>query len=314
MSQMLQVRIREVKQLTPIIREFTLEAADQALQPFSAGSHIVLSLPLQGRLLRNAYSLLSDPQDNSQYQIAVRLQEQSRGGSRYLHQQAKAGDLLEVSYPHNLFALHSQARHHILIAGGIGITPFLAYIKSLIATGGSFELHYACRDQLSNAYQNMLQELLQDRLHIYSEHSQRRLNLPVLLAAQPLNSHVYVCGPDRLIEGVQQAAQQIGWSDKRVHWEAFLAPPAGSAFDVHLLHRQQRIHVPSEYSLLEALEAQGVAVPNLCRGGVCGQCAVKYRSGEVEHHDHYLSDVEKQQLLMPCVSRAKHGCSIELEL
>lgn len=314
MNQLMQVRIRDVKQITPIIREFTLEGVDDALLPFSSGSHIVVNLPLQDRVVRNAYSLLSDPQDNRQYQIAVRLQEQSRGGSRYLHQQAKTGDVLNVSAPLNLFSLHSQARHHIFIAGGIGITPFLSHIRHLLHTGGSFELHYACRHQLSNAYEQMLTTLFKEQIHIYSERTEQRLHLDDLLRKQGLNSHVYVCGPERLIDGVQQAAKQLGWAQNRVHWEAFSSPAPGTPFDVHLIHRQQSIHVPGDYSLLEALEKHGVQVPNLCRGGVCGQCALKYRNGEVEHHDHFLSDAERPHLLMPCVSRTKHGCSIDLEL
>ncbi|MFU8926110.1 PDR/VanB family oxidoreductase [Acinetobacter puyangensis] len=314
MSTLMPVRIREVKQITPIIREFTFEGVEQDLLPFSSGSHIVVNLPIQDRVVRNAYSLMSDPLNCHQYQIAVRLQEQSRGGSRYLHQQANVGDILKVSAPLNLFALHSHARHHIFIAGGIGITPFMSHIKHLLHVGGSFELHYACRDQLSNAYEQLLTELFKDQIHIYSDATGKRLDLEQLLQNQSLNRHVYVCGPDRLIEGVQQAATALGWCDRRVHWEAFNAPPAGAAFDVNLIKSQKKIHVASDYSLLEALEKNGIEIPNLCRGGVCGQCATRYQHGEVEHHDHFLSEQEKQHLLMPCVSRAKHGCSLDLDL
>lgn len=314
MNNLMQVRIQKVAQITPIIREFTFEATEQSLLPFSSGSHIVVNLPLQDRIVRNAYSLMSDPLDCKHYQIAVRLQEQSRGGSRYLHEQAKVGDMLNISAPLNLFSLHSQARHHIFIAGGIGITPFISHIKHLLHTGGSFELHYACRDQLSNAYEQLLTELFKDQITIYSERTGQRLNLENLLQKQRLNTHVYVCGPDRLIDGVQYAAAKLGWSDHRVHWEAFASPVAGTPFEVNLLNSQKKIQVASDYSLLEALEKNGVEIPNLCRGGVCGQCAVKYHNGEVDHHDHFLSEQEKQQFLMPCVSRAKHGCSIDLEL
>ncbi len=75
----------------------------------------------------NAYSLLSSPHDTSCYQIAVRLEEHSRGGSRFLHQQVKVGDRLTISTPNNLFALIPSARKHLFIAGGIGITPFLSH-------------------------------------------------------------------------------------------------------------------------------------------------------------------------------------------
>ncbi|SPL71067.1 PDR/VanB family oxidoreductase [Acinetobacter stercoris] len=314
MSSSLPVKVSQIQQITPIIREFTLEAIDQPLLPFSSGSHVVVSVPLQDRILRNAYSLLSDPYQDQHYKIAVRLQEDSRGGSRYLHQQVKVGDVLKISAPLNLFSLHSQAKHHVFIAGGIGITPFMSHIRQLVHSSGSFELHYACRDQLSNAYESVLNQLFPTRLQVYSERTECRLDVLKLLQQQDLHTHVYICGPDRLIRAVQQAAQQLGWSKHRVHWEAFTSPSAGTPFQAKLCKSQKIIEVASDYSLLEVLEAQGVDVPSLCRSGVCGQCALKYKNGNIDHHDHFLNTEERQHLLMPCVSRAKHGSCIELDL
>jgi len=314
MNQSIPVQVTQIQQLTPVIREFSFEAVEQPLLAFSSGSHIVVHLPIQDRILRNAYSLVSDPYQPQHYQIAVRLQEHSRGGSRYLHEHVKEGDVLNVSAPLNLFSLHSQAKHHVFIAGGIGITPFVSHIRQLIHIGGSFELHYACRDQLSNAYESVLDQLFPSQLHVYSERTASRLDIAQLLQQQDLNSHVYVCGPERLIQAVLDTAQQLGWSKHRVHWEAFNSPPPGIPFEVYLSKSQKSIQIPSDYSLLEALEANEIEVPNLCRGGVCGQCALKYQHGEVEHRDHFLTGAERQNLLMPCVSRAKQGCRIELDL
>ena len=305
------VRVAEMKVLTPVIRELTLEPVEGALLPFSSGSHIVLELPLKDRVLRNAYSLLNDPNDTQHYQIAVRLQEQSRGGSAFVHEQIKVGDRLAISAPLNLFALHSKAQHHVFIAGGIGITPFLAHMKYLLHRGGSFELHYACREGISNAYQEMLLQLFGDRVHLYS--NGKRLNVAAVLADRALHTHVYICGPETLIEAVQQQATALAWSPHRVHWEAFQAPPVGEAFSVQLRSGRQ-IDVPSDFSLLEALERAEVQVQSLCRGGVCGQCVVQYSAGEIEHHDHFLGDDERQHALMPCVSRGKAGQCLQLNL
>ncbi|OAL83110.1 PDR/VanB family oxidoreductase [Acinetobacter terrae] len=314
MSQIVPVCVTRIQQITPMIREFSFEAVDQKLLPFSSGSHVVVQVPLQDRIIRNAYSLLNDPYDQHHYQIAVRLQEQSRGGSKFMHEQVKVEDQLNISAPLNLFSLNSQAKHHVFIAGGIGITPFLSHMKYLLHAGGSFELHYACRHGLNNAYEDLLIQLFADRVSIYSERTQQRLNIQQLLEQQDLNSHVYICGPDRLISTVVTTADQLGWSAKRVHWEAFSSPIPGAPFDVHLSESQRRIHVPSDYSLLEALEKEGIQVPNLCRGGVCGQCSTRYSQGEVEHLDHYLTHQEQQHFLMPCVSRAQQGHCLHLEL
>lgn len=152
MSAVMEVKVTAVRQLTPVVREFTFEAPAGQLPGFSSGSHVQVLMPLGERILRNAYSLLGDPADNSHYRIAVRRQDASRGGSHFMHGQVGVGDRLQLSWPRNLFPLSSQASHHVLIAGGIGITPFMAHIAELQARGASFELHYAFHGRLTDAY------------------------------------------------------------------------------------------------------------------------------------------------------------------
>ncbi len=319
MNGLLDVRVAAVRQLTPLVREFTFEAEGGALPGFSAGSHVVVHMPAAGRTLRNAYSLLGDPADAQRYRIAVRLQEDSRGGSRFMHEQVAAGDRLQLSPPANLFGLNSQAHHHLLIAGGIGITPFLAQIAELERRGASFELHYACRGGLTDAYRDELATRLGARFHAYDASAGERLELTALLRHQPLATHAYVCGPQRLIDGVREAAQGLRWPQGRVHWEAFAgaAPGAGAPaepFVAELAGSGRRLEVAADLSLLEALEQAGVAVPSLCRGGVCGQCATRYLRGAVEHRDSFLAEAERADQLMPCVSRGCAGSTLVLDL
>lgn len=308
---MMRVRISEIRQLTPVIREFTFTVLEGALPGFSSGSHVQVHLPLDSRTVRNAYSLISDPADTQHYQIAVRLQEQSRGGSHFLHHQARVGDTLTLSPPANLFALDLTARHHILIAGGIGITPFMAYLDTLERRGCSFELHYAYRQGLTDAFVDELQERLGKHLHRYDGSAGQVMDLKSILTARPMGSHVYTCGPQRLLNGVQAQASALGWPSSRVHWEAFSSAQPGVPFSLELARSGRKVQVGSEQSLLEALEEIGVAIPNLCRGGACGQCATRHLHGEIEHRDHCLSAEERQQFLMPCVSR---GCGAALVL
>ncbi|WLH93697.1 ferredoxin reductase [Pseudomonas hefeiensis] len=131
MSAVLNVQVSAARMLTPVVRELTLTACDGALPGFSPGSHVQVHLPLAEGKVRNAYSLTNDPAHIQHYRIAVRLQEASRGGSRYLHHQVQLGDTLQISPPANLFAPHGTAHLHILIAAGIGITPFMAYIAAM---------------------------------------------------------------------------------------------------------------------------------------------------------------------------------------
>ncbi|WP_095155132.1 PDR/VanB family oxidoreductase [Pseudomonas sp. Irchel 3E13] len=298
---MIDVRIAAIRELTPVIREYRLEALTGELPGFSAGSHVQVHLP-NGR--RNAYSLLGDPADRRQYRIAVRHQDASRGGSRFIHQEMNAGDQLAISAPANLFPLYSKARQHLLVAAGIGITPFLAHSRELLRRGEDFELHYAYRAGSSDAYLTELRALVGPRLHEYPSGT-RRLDPAALLRDRPLGAHVYSCGPQSLLLAIQEQAAAFGWSPRRVHSEAFAAAQPGQPFRVELLRSGRHLQVSAEQSLLEALEAAGVEVPNLCRGGVCGQCQTPYLKGDVEHRDHVLAAAERASSLMPCVSR---GC------
>jgi len=310
----LHVRVTRVTTLTPVVKEYLLCSDCGNLPAFSAGSHVRVTIPDGNATITNAYSLsaATDPTTGAPaYRIAVRLQPDSRGGSRALHQQVRAGDVLRISPPANLFPLHSQARHHLLVAGGIGITPFLAYADALEATGASFTLHYAGRPGQTDAYAGALRERLGERFHGYSGAPGDRLDVPTLLAGQRAGTHVYTCGPASLIDGVAAAARALGWPASSVHAEAFAAAKPGAPFRVELRRSGTAIDVPSSRSLLEALEQAGIAVPNLCRGGVCGQCALPYAGGDVEHRDHFLAPGDRLQFLMPCVSR---GCGTPIFL
>lgn len=308
MNDFMDVRVKSVRSVTPVIREFTFEAIDSRFVPYSPGSHIQVHIPGEGKALRNAYSLVGDPAKNDTYRIAVRLQTPSRGGSTFMHAHVKTGDTLRITKPANLFAVHSQARHHILIAGGIGITPFLSYVEYMLAEGLSFELHYAFRKGLTDAYVDDLQQRLGHRLHLH-ESAERPLDLTTILSDQPVGSHIYVCGPGRLLESVKELASNLGWPVNRIHWEAFVSAGTGRPFSVTLARTGLSFEVRSDESLLEALELKGLEIPNLCRGGVCGQCMTRFLSGDVEHRDHVLAPSERHASLMPCVSR---GCGDSL--
>lgn len=298
---MIEVRVAAIRELTPVIREYCLQAVTGELPAFSAGSHVQVHLP---NGLRNAYSLLGDPADTRHYRIAVRHQDNSRGGSRFLHQQLHSGDTLRIGAPANLFPLYSKARQHLLVAAGIGITPFLAHARELLRRGEDFELHYAYRRGSSDAYLDELHALLGPRLHEYPSGS-RRFDARALLKDRPLGTHVYSCGPRSLLLAVAEQAAAQGWSPRRLHSEVFAAAEPGQPFSVELQRSGRQLQVGAGQSLLEALEAAGVEIPNLCRGGVCGQCQTPYLKGDVEHRDHVLDATERASQLMPCVSR---GC------
>lgn len=303
-SHMLQVT--DVTELSPLVKRFRFEHPDGASLPlFSGGAHVVVEMPDGDVLRRNAYSLISDPMQGGAYEIAVRHEASGRGGSRYMHSKVAVGDKLRVSLPLNLFSLDLRAKKHVLLAGGIGITPFVSQIRQLLRLQLPFELHYAARSRSEAAGLALLPELPQIKVHI-SEEGQR-MDLGAILSGQPMGTHVYTCGPEGLITAVSDTATRLGWPKAALHSEAFLAPPPGEAFDVTLAKSGTTLTVGPHQSLLEALEAAEVPVDWSCRGGACGRCETGVSSchGRIEHNDHWLSEDERlhQTKIMPCVSR-----------
>lgn len=310
--EMFNVRVTAVEQATPLIKRFTLARDDGAAMPaFTGGSHIIVQMQgADGSQFSNAYSLMSDPRDTRSYQIGVRLEEQSKGGSAFMHQQVEVGSTLTISSPNNLFALDPTAGRHVLIAGGIGITPFLAQLHELEGGDTDYELHYAFRSPEHSAFQDDLSSGPHaGRTRFYIDSLGRKLDLAALCAGLTDDAHLYVCGPKPLIDAVIATAAKAGIAEQRVHWEQFAATPAtGAAFTVVLARSGQELLVEEGMTILQAIQKSKAAnVECLCREGVCGTCETRIIDGEAEHFDQYLSDEEKaaQQSLMVCVSRAK---------
>jgi ferredoxin-NADP reductase len=304
----LQVRVAEVVPVNELVTRFRFVARDgSALPAFSGGAHTVVEMDDHGTRRLNPYSLMSDPEDTSGYEISVRRDDQGRGGSLFMHRHVKPGMEMVISHPVNLFALDNRARKHLMIAGGIGITPFLAQISQLTHFGGRFELHYAARSRALGAYMDRLTAAHPDRVHCYFDDQGQVIDLSRVLAMQPIGTHLYVCGPKGMIAWVLSTAEAMGWPKLALHSEEFLAPGTGKAFEVQLAASGKTITVGTTQSLLEAMEAAGVDAPYLCRGGACGQCETNVHKcdGTILHRDHWLSpeDQASNQKIMPCVSR-----------
>jgi dimethylamine monooxygenase subunit B len=313
----LEMVVADVAPVNELVKRFHFRAASGGPLPtFSGGAHIVVEMRDGETTRLNPYSLMSSPLDTGEYTISVRRDDAGRGGSLFMHRKVAPGHRMVVSYPVNLFSLDLRARKHLLLAGGIGITPFMAQTAQLAGEGGNFELHYSVRTASLGTYAEQLKARHGRRVSVYHDDRDERIPLERLLTSQPLGTHLYVCGPAGMIDWVRGRAAQLGWPAESVHFEHFAAPKPGLPFDVTLAVSGKKIRVGEEQSLLEAIEAAGVDPPYLCRGGVCGQCETNVLScdGRFLHNDHWLSEEEHRsgEKIMPCVSRFE-GLSLVLE-
>ncbi|WP_070120070.1 PDR/VanB family oxidoreductase [Bacillus marinisedimentorum] len=307
----IEVRVKNIIEETSAVKRFTLEAIDSSpLPPFSGGSHITVFLPHSSGTLERHYSLFNTTAERGLFEIAVRLSEDSAGGSRFMHENVKKGDVLSVSWPKNHFQLSFQAKHHVFYAAGIGITPFLSMMAELAEKRGSFELHYAAKTKEQCAFYDYLRKNYPNQCRFYfsREEDGKRLS-PTQLSDHRIGTHVYFCGPETMIDEFSKTAAAYGYPSFNVHFERFAPPPIKERhpFQVKLQRSGGQLEVPADTSLLETLHQNGVDIPYSCRAGGCGTCEVKVEEGEIIHYDSFLTEEQQrsQQRMLSCVSRGK---------
>jgi ferredoxin-NADP reductase len=309
----MELQVTRIRNETPSIKAFELAAPDGSeLPPFTAGSHIDVDIDLpDGSRGRRSYSLASNPVDQSRYEIAVLHLAEGNGGSTYMHNQVSEGQLLSCSQPVNEFPLSEKAEEHILIAGGIGITPILAMTHALQSTGADFQLHYAARTEDHMAYRELARQIAGDGFHAYFSQSPNPspMDLTKFLGEPRPGRHAYVCGPGRLIKAVIDTAQKFGWSDDRVHRESFGARSEQSdrAIEVELALSGMTLRVEPGTTILDALIDAGAFVAYECKRGECGTCQMHVLGGEPIHRDVSLTEQQRNEdkLMCTCVSWAR---------
>lgn len=277
------------------------------LPAWAPGAHVDVHLP--GAMTRQ-YSLSGDPADRGSWRVAVLLEEDSRGGSRYLHQQVTAGSELVAGPPRNNFPLVAAPRYEF-IAGGIGITPLLPMIAAAQAAGADWRLHYGARSRERMAFTGEVTRY-GDRCRLYPQDEAGFLPLDQIMGPSADGAAVYCCGPEPLLAAAEQRqrARRAG----ALYLERFRPrdPGPGQAglpgeFEVVLAGTGKTVRVPAGQSILDALATAGVQVASSCHEGTCASCETGVVEGEVEHRDSVLTDEERAagQTMMLCVSRAR---------
>ena len=303
--------------LTAGIRGLTLRsAAGGALPGFSAGAHIGVQTGVKDSTAASldderSYSLINSTDQSGQYEIAVKLEPNGRGGSRRMHA-LRPGDRIRATPPKNDFALHAGPHETVLIAGGIGITPILSMARTLAASSARFQLHYACRTPEDAAFRQEVALSCGAHAHLYFDHGDPSRGMPLAQVigssgAGDMARHLYVCGPRPLIDAVIATARALQWPADHVHFELFGAPMAASgdrACRVELRRSGRTLEVAPGQSILDAMIAGGLDPLFDCRRGECGVCALRVLEGRPDHRDYALGTEEREHQMCVCVSRS----------
>lgn len=323
--EMITLKVQEIDELTPAIKKFVFQAVDGGSLPsFSAGAHI--DFHLETGMIKS-YSLANDPSETDRYVTAILREESGAGGSLYMHDQVHVGKELTITPPQNNFELAEQASQHILLAGGIGITPLLAMGYKLRDEKKDCYLHYCSKSVEETAFLDEVKTIFGNNLTLHHDGGDpaNGINLADTFSAQPNGAHVYICGPSGLLNAARDATSH--WREGSVHFELFTSAKTDEekatlqsraaeddSFEIELAKSGKILEVPPDKSILQVLWENDIEVLHACEEGWCGNCVVEYLSGGVDHRDEVLDDVDRESKLQVCISRALPGEKIVLDL
>jgi vanillate O-demethylase ferredoxin subunit len=292
---------------------FSYELRDPAgaeLPPFTAGAHIDLNLPTG---VVRSYSLTNPQSERHRYVVAVQKDRVSRGGSTWVHDKLRTGDIITISAPRNNFELNENAKHTLLIAGGIGVTPLWCMSQRLASLGRSFELIYCARTPKDAAFRETIEAIgakagAKVTFNYDGVPGGKMLDLTAVAASVAPDTHVYCCGPLPMLEAFEAATKDLPRDN--VHVEYFTAkdaPAAEGGFTVVLAKSGKTFLVPPGKTILETLLDAGMNVASSCLEGVCGTCETRVLEGVPDHRDVVLTESERKasKTMMICCSGSK---------
>ncbi len=311
----LELKVTDIRDLTSSIRMYELKSAKGGdLPAFEAGAHIDFKLP--NGLVRS-YSLANDPKERDRYVTAILKDVKGQGGSVWMHDNVKVGDVLTASAPLQNFPLVEDAANSVLLAGGIGITPMLAMGYRLKALGRKLHLHYCTRSPEDTAFMDEVKRVFGKDVTFYHDGGDpsKGIKLNEVFKDYAPGTHLYVCGPGGLLNAVRQAVGH--WPDGTVHFELFASAKTAEqvaadavrenfAFEVELKRSGVTLTIPADRSILDVMIEEGFGVPYACEEGWCGACVIPMLGGRADHRDEVLSDAEKaaNTKIQVCISRA----------
>lgn len=304
--------VTELQDVATNIRRIGLTVSKP--KPAHAGSHIDVSVVVNGRPDTRSYSVVESAEGGRKLVISVLEAPMSRGGSVYMHS-LREGDEIEITQPLQNFPLRAGASRYVLVAGGIGITAVSEMARVLHRQGADYRLVYAGRTRPAMAYLEPLAELHGDRLHAHVDEEDGLLDVPGIVASSDADTELYVCGPIRLMDAVRRAWLDAELPQANLRYETFGNSGwfAASEFTVRIPRLGVEATVGTGQSMLQALEDAGVDMMSDCRKGECGLCEVKLLDidGIVDHRDVFYSARQRStnHRMCVCVSRITPSAS-----
>lgn len=342
------VRIQEVIERDADCKSFVLaadlEKGTEQLAYFSAGQYLTVFLEIEGMKLTRAYSISSSPKEalEGRYMLTIKYVQDGLA-SRYILDNWKEGDLVEVSAPEGFFEYNSlrDAETVIGVAGGSGITPFLSMAKAIRDGDEDFNLIllYGSREAEHILFKEEFDSIMAETdkvkvIHVLS-HEEREGFEHGFVTADLIRKYapdtpysVFLCGPQQMYAFVDKELEKLSLEKKYIRHELFgemhnpkaQADYPGGAPDtiritVTVRDETRSVTGSANDSILQILEKNGIRVPSRCRSGECGWCHSRLISGKVyipkEIDGRRMADV-KYGYIHPCATFGLSDLEIEV--
>ncbi len=344
------LRVARIYQETPDVKTFRMVSCHGGGIPFSylPGQFLTLTLPVAGKPIRRSYTISSSPTQGYYCEITVKREEQG-AGSRYLHDQVKAGDTIEAQAPSGKFFFTGKESDSIvLIAGGVGITPMMSVTRALTDMGWDGDIYFivACSDPQHFIFEAELKRLRErhPNLHVFvamsriqedqNGYKSGRLSKELLSqwVANLSSRRIHICGPPKMMDGVREMLAELRVPPGNIHTENFgaaqkphvkaaersaaastpLGATAVAATATFQASGKSTQFQPGE-TVLEAAERVDVDIASSCRVGMCGVCTVKLLAGkvEMETEDGLDEDDRAAGMVLACQAKANEDVTVD---
>ena len=336
------LKIKQISPETEEAVSLTFDVPEELGDTFAytQGQYLTLRFELNGSEERRAYSMCSSPLEEGLTVTVKRL----KGGlvSNHINDHLKVGQVVEVMPPEGRFftpLTADQRKNYYLFGAGSGITPLLSILKTILEAEpmSTVFLLYGNRSENSIIFKDTLEEMTRqydNQLiveHILSQPLQQkakgwgsifkkattnwqgktgRINAQVVhqfLEENPTrakDSEYFICGPNDMINVVEQTLKEKGIDAQNVHAERFTADEvaeevvanmgtAGAKVTVELEGQSIQIEVPKGKTILDVLLAQKYEPPYSCTSGSCATCMAKVTKGKTEMEVCYSLDPDE---------------------
>jgi predicted ferric reductase len=216
--------VKNVKKLNGTVAEVTLHPS-QARVAHRAGQFLYVHFDSDKTLEEpHPFTISSAPHEED-----LRLSIKASGDwTQYLHEHLTAGANALVDGPYGEFNFKTGSQKQVWVAGGIGITPFMSWMRDFEADPHNREIDFFYTTAVPEEALFM-DEIEKAKKHkgfqAHISHSARdgRLNVDKLIAASGdlTDKDIYMCGPAAMVEAFRQAFIEKGVATGKIHYEEF---------------------------------------------------------------------------------------------